>query len=129
MSTTGEISSTRRFLLNCLGVTIGLFLVFGIFSLLVYMEEDPEQHVSWLTIDNDSGNTTFVEIYVLDGGQWDFINLTLENGTEETVRIKWEGGHPVLRVFIVADIYYPPEENIWMYTMVDKQIRIVMLIA
>ena len=89
--------------------------------------EDPgEKHSTLITFDNGAPNDTVGQVYVMDGGEWDLLDIYIEGNSSTTVQITWRGDYEVVTVFAVFD--YDGYQSIFRYEVREKEHRTVVLI-
>jgi len=104
-------------------------VVAGFFAgaLLVDMNDDiGEKHNTLITFENEAANATIGEIYVMDGGQWDLLLVTVDANASTTVKVTWYGDHDKVTVFAVFD--YDGYETIFRYELQENEYRTVFLV-
>jgi hypothetical protein len=93
---------------------------------VVHQDDLGEKHSTLITFENQAENTTTGDIYVMDGGQWDLIPVTIYANGSTTVKATWYGDHETVAVFAVFD--YDGYETMFRYELREKEHRTVVLI-
>ena len=91
-----------KYMIGGLLFVLIFWLGFVVGGMIVDPTEPPEDaHRAVLAISNNIGQSVMVEVYVMDGGEWDYIFTEVVNGTQANLTIDWEGMEKYITVFCV----------------------------
>jgi hypothetical protein len=95
----------------------------------VFFMGDTEYNEADLTFDNETNQTVYVDLYVMNGDEWDLLdNLLLEDGRETNAHIKWEKGKEYVTVFAVYTDIYGEDLDTIRYVIQKGELRYVLLL-
>lgn len=108
--------------------------VFGVCALALFLflflgtlPIEEEERSAMLTLENTASNSAAVDIYVLDGGEWDLLYAIVPANGTVTVEIEWFDDEKD-RITVFAVYTYDFNETIFRYDLGDGEWRVVVLI-
>jgi gamma-glutamylcyclotransferase (GGCT)/AIG2-like uncharacterized protein YtfP len=116
------------------GIIIGIWSVIALLmftALVIHLTqpEDPEYVKAGFTFMNEINETLFVDMYVMNGGEWDLLdNIELPDSDTVDTTIKWEKGKEYVTVFCVYTDAYGEEYDTIRYVVQQGEWRLVLLL-